>query len=1096
VSSSGVTWINKSSGTQHTFSFSGEGSYKAYVRAWNLAGVDNTVNVSFLIDLTPPTINITSPSEGETILAAIATIHMQCDDSDLDHYELSVDGGTWLTASNPYDLEHLDDGLHSVRARAYDHAGNFGQDQVTFDIDLPPDLTITFPTDRINVLDVNVTWFSSAEDILRYEVSKDSSSWTDVDLLTYHNMSFPGEGTYEVFVRAYDIPGNIVTKNLTFVIDTTLPDITITAPDNEDIFNTASVVVSWFSTAEDIDRYEVSVDGIEWDDMATHNSTTVTAPEGIMTIHVAAVDTAGNRDQTTVDVIIDLTVPTLVITYPAHDSRINVTDVPVQWDAYDINGIADNLVSTNGIDWFSVGTNSTHTLTMDEGQHTIWIAVVDNAGNRRQDTTTFTIDVTLPIVTFLSPSENAILNASSFLVSWEANEDMDHYEITAATSWRNIGQATSHHLNVSEGDATIRLKAYDLAGNQVIIPLNITIDLTPPSIEITNPPDGGFVGTIDFEAQWSATDTNGIRGYEYSIDGQNFTWTTSQTAILQLTVGPHSLVVRAYDSANNSALASSNFDVDFAPPSITIISPENDSAVCSTEFLVEWIGNDTGGISRYEISTFLEDWIDMGLETSTMVNLNEGTHIIKVRAYDLAGNTNMDHAIVTVDLIAPDISILSPVDGTMIPTTSPEVRWHSTADDIDHYAISVDGDTWSNLTATSETIVLGQGEYTVLVKAIDRAGNENITSSTFTVDTIPPDLVLLRPGNNTIFPFIPVPVEWYSTAEDLDSYGLLVDDIPRDVETNITSLSLAAGIHNITILAYDHAGNENSTTVTISIDAAPILTIVSPTENIVNGTEVTFRWECDEDDVVFEVHENQEWIVVGGNSRVMEPVEGENLLQVRATDTAGNVVQENVTVIRDTIAPTILTRSPTGISVPEESIINITFSEEMSSVSIVVTDMTGTTDLNLDTVTFVPSQYLVQATIYLVEVQGEDLAGNHLAGNWSFTVEGTVSVTGRCVDGDSLPLEGIIVTAGGETDTTDQDGRYHLDLLPGEFTITATDGERNATMNITAQGPSVFVPDIVLYLEQEMGDLYILLIALGAMVVVAGATLLVFFRRR
>ncbi|MHA1364713.1 MAG: Ig-like domain-containing protein, partial [Candidatus Freyarchaeota archaeon] len=122
-------WINVDPpavfGTWKTgcYAYSGSGTYTITVTL-TLSGPDTTA----------PTVTITDPTDGSTVNSADVTVSWTgSDDVGIDHYEVRIDGGSWINVgtSTSYTFTGLADGSHTVDVNAYDAAGNVGSDSVT-----------------------------------------------------------------------------------------------------------------------------------------------------------------------------------------------------------------------------------------------------------------------------------------------------------------------------------------------------------------------------------------------------------------------------------------------------------------------------------------------------------------------------------------------------------------------------------------------------------------------------------------------------------------------------------------------------------------------------------------------------------------------------------------------------------------------------------------------------------------------------------------------------------------------------------------------------------------------------------------------------
>jgi hypothetical protein len=91
------------------------------------------------VDTTPPSISITSPSDGATVSSSDVTVTWSGSDagSGIDYYEIRLNGGSWINkgTSTSHTFTGLADATHSVDVRAWDVAGNDATDSVSFTVD-------------------------------------------------------------------------------------------------------------------------------------------------------------------------------------------------------------------------------------------------------------------------------------------------------------------------------------------------------------------------------------------------------------------------------------------------------------------------------------------------------------------------------------------------------------------------------------------------------------------------------------------------------------------------------------------------------------------------------------------------------------------------------------------------------------------------------------------------------------------------------------------------------------------------------------------------------------------------------------------------
>jgi hypothetical protein len=254
--------------------------------------------------------------------------------------------------------------------------------------------------------------------------------------------------------------------------------------------------------------------------------------------------------------------------------------------------------------------------------------------------------------------------------------------------------------------------------------------------------------------------------------------------------------------------------------------------------------------------------------------LAEGTHNFKVQAFDASGMS--DGTILTqtftVDTTSPTAPVpISPADESIISDNSPSFSWSASTDNsLSHYELWVDGaklagaalDICSSGTCTTTPMVLAEGQHTWFVRAQDTAGNATDSStSTFTIDSVPPDVpVLVSPANGAVLPSASPSFEWQASGDagvGLDHYELWIDG-SKDQDVALGTCAgetcsaqpaspLGLGTHNWFIRAVDGAANHTDTaTRSIVVDTepptAPVLT--APADGAVTTAGFpAFSWE-------------------------------------------------------------------------------------------------------------------------------------------------------------------------------------------------------------------------------------------------------------
>jgi parallel beta-helix repeat protein len=175
----------------------------------------------------------------------------------------------------------------------------------------------------------------------------------------------------------------------------------------------------------------------------------------------------------------------------------------------------------------------------------------------------------------------------------------------------------------------------------------------------------------------------------------------------------------------------------------------------------------------------------------------------------------------------------------------------------------------------------------------------------------------------------------------------------------------------------------------------PIVEILYPRDqDLLNNSEVEVVWTGEDLNGSLAYYwimlDSGTWENASGNESWTFHDLGEgshNVVVMGFNQTGGNGTDE-VSFVIDTIAPTIITHSPSGDGVPPTSVVIIEFSEAMNETTVIisVSGVTGTVVWDNINLTFTPSQTLAAGSHHTVNVSGSDLAGNSLEYQWSFDV--------------------------------------------------------------------------------------------------------------
>lgn len=289
--------------------------------------------------------------------------------------------------------------------------------------------------------------------------------------------------------------------------------------------------------------------------------------------------------------------------------------------------------------------------------------------------------------------------------------------------------------------------------------------------------------------------------------------------------GSHAVHVSATDRAGNLAEVLVAFHFDPLAPSLTIRSPVRDSFVRTLDVDVTWTAEAEGApLASLRLSVDANPAIDLATDATSfaLTDLGERSHLVNLLAVDAAGNLAAESVPFGVDATPPDLTILAPT-GPYVNTQALQLYW-SGADSgsgIDGYELSLDG---------GEPVLVGpsagyafpvaEGARSVLIRAIDRAGNAAEKTVSVTVDRTRPIVRVTAPASGTTV-YQAVQVNW--TAEDagvgIAEVVVVFDSNPPILATGGRTLNVGSpqvGPHLAIVRATDRAGNVDEAGVAFS----------------------------------------------------------------------------------------------------------------------------------------------------------------------------------------------------------------------------------------------------------------------------------------
>lgn len=501
--------------------------------------------------------------------------------------------------------------------------------------------------------------------------------------------------------------------------------------------------------------------------------------------------------------------------------------------------------------------------TAEAGSYTITYSATDSAGNTSTLTRTVSISDPDSLTITLNGSANLSVDVNSTFADPGATASDDLSSSIAVT--------TSGSIDTSiPGSQNITYSATGSLGNSVnVIRVVTVVDPNSPVITLNGS------ASIDL----NVGDTYVEQGAT-AIDNVD----PSVTVIISGSVdtstpGTYTISYSASDSEGNTSVAQRTIVVsDVTAPAITL----NGSANIDLDF------NDT----YIEQGATATDDVDASVTVITSGAVNTavpGTYIIVYSATDNAGNNATEIRTIEVsDVIAPVITITGDINIALNIGDTYTEQGATATDDVDGTA---------TVTTSGAVNTALPGTYIITYSATDNAGNNSTVDRTIVVsDVTAPVITLTGPANITLGINVPY-VEQGATATDD------VDD-PVTVTISGTVVISALGTYEIHYDATDSSLN-NAIRVTRTVMVADI---TDPVVTLNGASAITITVGDSFSDpgatALDDVNGVLGVAVTGPPVSKLRLRVGTHILTYTATDAAGNIGSNSLTVTVDPLVPT------------------------------------------------------------------------------------------------------------------------------------------------------------------------------------------------
>lgn len=358
------------------------------------------------------------------------------------------------------------------------------------------------------------------------------------------------------------------------------------------------------------------------------------------------------------------------------------------------------------------------------------------------------VDSTSPAVSLLAPTANAQLRGTVTLSAATADANNVASVSFAAGSASGpmvrdpvtgMWTATWDTTGTADGTNAIAVTATDAAGNIATSSRGVVVDNTPPTAAFSSPPGNAWVRGATHLA-FSTADAN-LKSATLSFGGTSADVTGLSTYDLDtrtLSDGAQTLTLMAVDLAGNVRTVSLALNVDNTPPVAVLTSLEGGSFVRGSP-VVSFVATDANvANATLTIGTQSYDVKGKSSQTIATASIADGLYTLTLTVTDLAGNPASASMSVVVDNTAPQVTISAPAANANLRGTT-TISWSASDANPLQVWLVIDGQARDVTGTTSyawNTNTAGDGTHTIVVRAVDKAGNQQEATVSVTTDNV------------------------------------------------------------------------------------------------------------------------------------------------------------------------------------------------------------------------------------------------------------------------------------------------------------------------------------------------------------------------
>ena len=533
--------------------------------------------------------------------------------------------------------------------------------------------------------------------------------------------------------------------------------------------------------------------------------------DGDASVQVSVTNAHGNSASAGREYSVDATAPTVTIDTVAGDNVINASEAAAgvaisgtttaevgQTVTVTLGGKSYTAQVQQGGIW-NVNVPGTDLSALADNGYSVQVSVSDAAGNPGSAGKAITLDTTPPTVSFNDVAGDNVINSvehgQAQIVSGTATGasvgdklvitiGSNQYTTTvdASGNW-SVGVPASVISALNDGTVTLSATITDSAGNSSTQTHDVVVNTASVALTINTVSGDDVINAAEaasplvingssaqFASGTQVTVTLNGKSYTATIQSDG-SWTTTVPAadVGALADGAsYQVSVSAQDSAGNSASATHGISVDTTAPVVSIATLSADDMLNALEAQQPLTVRGSSSAEAGQTVT-----VTLGGKSYTATVANDGTWTLDVPAADLAalsqgaltvtasvndkaGNNGQTTHTLTVDTVAPTVTISTVADDdivnnaeqlagqTISGTTTAEQGQTVTVSFNGHsYQATVGADgSWSVFVPGRDFLGLSDGDYTITASVSNKAGNPGSATHDVTLNGDVPTITI------------------------------------------------------------------------------------------------------------------------------------------------------------------------------------------------------------------------------------------------------------------------------------------------------------------------------------------------------------------